>query len=233
MNPWLAFPKTPARRMIINPYAFPAAGGTPPALLGVVQVTQPGIGNITTSGVDTTGSSFIAVSVAGFFNATWTVSDNYGNTFTALTRRQDGGNFEAVQIFYCINPTVGTGHTFTATNVGFGEVGVAYFSGMSASAFLSEDGGANGSSSSTVTPTTGVTPSTANSVCIFSIGGLDNFYTNTLSVDSGYTLAILPLGHNIAVAVAYKVLTSSSLQKPTLTLSGSDNLACGIAAFSF
>lgn len=71
-----------------------------------------------TSGVfNTTGADLIVLTVAtaGYFPALATISDSYGNTWTQgpSTNPED---FSTSTIYYCVNPTVGTSHTFTTSN---------------------------------------------------------------------------------------------------------------------
>ena len=46
-------------------------------------------------------------------NTITTVSDSKGNTWTGLTSRVGAG--AAQRLYYCLAPTVGTGHTFTVS----------------------------------------------------------------------------------------------------------------------
>lgn len=69
----------------------------------------------TTSAIDTTGAKLLVIE-AGFSGAV-TISDSNGNTWTAGTLYN--ATTPNVQFFYCVNPVVGAGHTFTiAASVG-------------------------------------------------------------------------------------------------------------------
>lgn len=133
----------------------------------------------TTAGIDTTGANLLVAVIAG--EAT-SITDSRGNVWLALTqvvRAQDNRG----QIFYCFNPIVGTGHTFSSvTNTR--AVSVAAFSGSASSPFDKEQNTiGNGS------PDSGgsVTPTNDNSLIISALpnGGT----TNTFSVNSGFTIA--------------------------------------------
>lgn len=75
----------------------------------VTHVTAAGLNGATSSSIDTTGASLLVIAVA--YGGTITVSDSKGNTWTALTAYANGGQKQ--RIYYAVNPTVGTGHTFT------------------------------------------------------------------------------------------------------------------------
>lgn len=110
-----------------------------------------GGGGGASSSIDTTGATLLVVGVSGYAIGTQTVSDNKGNTWTALTRRVVSDRAE--QLFYAENPTVGSGHTFTCGGVNpfFGAVAVAY-SGTATASVLEEENGAAADQPGSVTP---------------------------------------------------------------------------------
>jgi hypothetical protein len=68
--------------------------------------------SVTSSGIDTTGASFIAVAVSSYsVEAAPTLSDSNSNSWTPLTARTNAPI--RLQWFYAISPTVGSGHTFS------------------------------------------------------------------------------------------------------------------------
>lgn len=81
--------------------------------MGLLTSHSQGLGQNggTTTGINTTGARLLVVHVGSFSPAV--VSDSRGNTWTSLTVR-DGGDPRS-QIFYCLNPSVGVGHTITVT----------------------------------------------------------------------------------------------------------------------
>ena len=73
---------------------------------------QPGTNGGTTASIDTTGCTGIFIHAAYGPYTTATMSDSKSNTYSsAILIADDNGNRS--NIFYCANPTVGTGHTFT------------------------------------------------------------------------------------------------------------------------
>ncbi len=79
-----------------------------------VHAKAAGVSSATTSGIDTSVVDFLFVAVAFDPGTDPTLSDNKGNTWTALTTVSTGGAPSLV-VFYVQAPSVGTGHTFTAS----------------------------------------------------------------------------------------------------------------------
>lgn len=140
----------------------------------------------TSTAIDTTGASLIVVSFAYNNSFTPTLSDNKGNTYTALTAY---GTAPTVRLYYCISPTVGTGHTFTFGPSGItGAINVTAWSSSSSPAYDKAVGG-NGSGSNIFVAgnTTGVTPANNNSLLV-----AGNAYapgTANVAGANGWTLA--------------------------------------------
>lgn len=65
--------------------------------------------SITTIAIDTTGANLIVISVSSYASAAPT--DSKSNTWLPLTIQNSGSAIN--RLFYCINPIVGSGHTFT------------------------------------------------------------------------------------------------------------------------
>lgn len=72
--------------------------------------------SVTTASLNTTGANLIAVGVTNFSDSTLptSITDNKGNTWT-LARSQTNSTTQSGAIYYCYSPSVGSGHTFTAT----------------------------------------------------------------------------------------------------------------------
>jgi len=182
-------------------------------------------GGTTTSAIDTTGANLIVIHV-GYFNAP-TITDSKGNTWTALTARDPG--ISAGRMYYCLNPTVGSGHTFTASGVNsFGTIAVSAFSGVSA--FGSENGAAGNAAS---IATGAVVPSVDGSLVISGI----TFNTVGSSVSVNASLSILnqvaPVNSaNFGVALAYLIQGTAASINPTWTPTTSQELGATIATFT-
>src|SRR5690349_3343729 len=100
----------------------------------IVHAVGPGgSGGSTTSAIDTTGADFIVVGVLYSQAHHPTVSDSKSNTWTAVGSAHDSSQ-EGVQLYFCHNPTVGSGHTFSAlASSSFASPFVIAFSGSDAS----------------------------------------------------------------------------------------------------
>jgi hypothetical protein len=121
-----------------------------------------GSGVQTTAAINTTGADFIVVGIAADVGRT--LSDNKGNTWTALTASSSAGpGLSTAKLFYCKSPTVGTGHTFTAS-IGYATVFAAAFSGSGATPFSAEIG--NTTASATSLAAGSITPAQNNSLVI-------------------------------------------------------------------
>jgi len=88
---------------------------------------------VTTAGVNTTGAKIILISASYYVAGTLpiTITDSKGNTWIPLTEQIGGLNIIISRIYYCINPTIGVGHTFTGAGVGsYTAIQVSYFSSI-------------------------------------------------------------------------------------------------------
>ncbi len=189
--------------------------------LGVVAGTG------TTAGVDTSGASFIAVFRAG---QTSTVFDSKGNTWTALTNHAT--SFTHGRWFYCENPIVGAGHTFSAA-ASYEAIAAVYYTGQAASPFDVENGDAADPASSLATGS--VTPTQDHDLVLAGLatGGVN---TSGYGISGGGFSAVLAsvdgaTGVTYGLAVADAVQTTATAANPTWSWSGaSQGVAC-IAAF--
>jgi hypothetical protein len=87
----------------------------PPASAGFQLVAHTGASlntsPVTTPAIDTTGATLIIIAAADDV-APSVPTDSAGNTWTPLTL-WDQGTTMLVRLFYCVNPTTSTSHTFT------------------------------------------------------------------------------------------------------------------------
>lgn len=202
------------------------------ALVTNVEASASGSQNVTTGSIDTTGANLIVIAACTYnLGSGPTVTDSKSNTWAPLTKYQLA-NATTLRLYYCENPTVGSGHTFTvSTSLDYPSVCVAAFSGVkTSSSFDVENGTANASSSTIATGS--VTPSEDNELVItgFCFGN-----TGTASIDNGFTITGQKQYNssvNMGGALAYKIQTTAAAVNPTWTISGSPfQLATGIATF--
>lgn len=183
----------------------------------VASVTAEGSSTgATSSGIDTTGANLITISV-GSFNAAVTVSDSKSNTYTKRTPRVNASSGIAC-LYDCLNPTVGTGHTFTVSGTGiYAGLVASAFSGAHATASFDVENGAVGASATTYQPGS-ITPSVDGSLVVFA--GPAGGASSNLSAVSVGTIAGTTVGTSstdYSIGLAYYVQTTAASINPTLT----------------
>lgn len=190
------------------------------------------LNSVTTPSIDTTGANLITV-ITGEYVGGGTgssITDSKGNTFT---RRQYASSSPGQGTLWdCVNPTVGTGHTFTLNNNNYSTVFVAAWSGVDTGAGYDTSNQNTGTGSSIQTGS--ITPANANSLVIAGYGS-ETTTSATATIDSGFTildqLAPVP-GTTEGGGLAYLIQTSAAAVNPTWTLaSGSSALSGMIAAY--
>jgi hypothetical protein len=191
---------------------------------------QSGDGNsTTTAGLNTTGATLLVLSAAWVYSGSATISDSKGNTWTPLTGQVASPQCQ-VQLFYVVNPTVGTGHTFTVSGTTiFPAVTVTAWTGQAASPVDQQ----NGNTATATTVATGsVTPSQSNELLIATTCH-NNQYTS--SINSSFTISDDENGmasFAYGNVMAYLVQGSASAVNPTFSGNGSSNTwAAAIATF--
>jgi hypothetical protein len=185
--------------------------------------------SVTTAGVDTSGSDFLALVACWNAAGTVTVSDSKSNTWTGLTVRSTG-NFK-VCIYYVQAPSVGSGHTFTVALSGSTPGVIVYaFSGSGSSPADQENGaGANTSNLSTGN----ITPTQNNELIITGLTNNGQF-GGTIGVSSGYSTPIeiaFTGGTHVGSNAAYKVQTTATTTDATWDVQFGTDIAVAIASF--
>lgn len=184
-------------------------------------------GTNASSSIDTTGADLLVVSVTTY-QGNGTCTDNKSNTWTKLTPTS---NNPSHVVWYCHNPTVGTGHTFQFSGFDYQGAVIAAFSGshststFDAEATVSITSGSTGNSGS-------ITPSVDGCLILSSIG-LNVFAGQTVSVSS-FTQAnkIDGVGGvNYGDWLFYAVQTSAAAINPALTFSESISYCAKTVSF--
>lgn len=188
-----------------------------------------GAGGATTSGINTTGANLIVLNLTtGQSSAA--VSDNMGNTYTPLTRIVSTS--PQIQLFYCVSPTVGAGHTFTySVASSFSFISAAAFSGAITSGTFDQQNGFDQTSNVNSIQAGSITPGSNNEIIIAGVGG--NVGASSYSIDSGFTiLQQTPYGTTYAHGFAYIFQSTAAAINPTWSWPtlGTQNVAT-IASF--
>lgn len=215
--------------LLANKATAGGGGGGGPTLL--VSTTAGGVNGGTSASIDTTGANLIVVLLSYYVdNGSSSISDSKGNSWSVT-------NFVnsniGVGIYYCVAPTVGTGHTFSVSGTNnHALISVAAFSGFSGSPV---DGNAfNSAGGGWTTITSGsITPSQAN--CVF-FSGISLSQAATITPPAGFTIIqtqqqtfSTAFGHSFY----YKVLSDTSAVNPSWSTDTSQNGRGASATFKF
>jgi hypothetical protein len=195
----------------------------------VADTVTGGLSSATSSAIDTTGVTLIVLHVSYLDTVTPpTVSDSKGNTWTPLTLTTTTVS-GADRFYYCLNPIVGSGHTFSfsGTNTSTA-LSVAAFAQV-ASFDLEGPGNVGGPSSSGSAPGP-ITPSVANALVITGFHW-ENSGT-TASITSPFTIInqIDLSGGHYPGAIAYHIHPATSVN-PQWDDGGSGRRTSVIASF--
>lgn len=185
-------------------------GAAASASAGIARIgTNNCIGNVaggtssgTTSAVTTTGAKLIVLVVAGS-PGSMSVSDSKSNTYTQLTPQDELSALDGIQ-FYVLNPTVGSGHTFTINGV-FSSMCELAFSGVTA---FDKEGGAPAVGSVATLQPGSLTPAVANSLFITACSLNTSSTVTAGDLGAGFTQAgflDFTSGQYYGVCVAYAI----------------------------
>lgn len=168
--------------------------------------------------LDTTGADLIVVSVTCWTDDP-TISDSKGNSWTRLTVQTDTVPKEA--LFYCLSPTVGSGHTFSVTAGSLPSIAVQAWSGADTGGSYQQESGANGGSSTTVQPDS-LTPAQAGSLIVTGINAWLSATPLTFTIDSSFSISdqLTGSGSAFSTGMAYLVQGAAAAVNPTWTIAG-------------
>lgn len=186
------------------------------ALVAQVSIVPSGTGGGTSAAMDTTGATLLVFNASWYtgFTADATVSDSKSNTWTPLTKHISGSG--AHRFFYCLTPSVGTGHTFT---IGGGAVYAAAIIGAFSGVVSYQTESGAGSESSPLACGS-VTP-LSNGALI--VTGLSANQDAADAVTPGFSVVTtVPAvgGVNMQSSGAYLVQTTAAAINPTWSWSG-------------
>lgn len=184
----------------------------------------------TTPSIDTTGADLIVVAVTWYAGGSppgLALTDSKSNTWSALTTYDDISVTEHVKFYYCVSPSVGSGHTFSfnANTVDvFSSICVTAWSGAftSGSPYDQLNGaGSNGSGSTMQSGS--ITPTEDNTLVVAAVAFDDNS-SGAVSLDGGFTIRNsqpFVTGHSLACSIATLVQTSAAAANPTWNITNS------------
>jgi len=198
-----------------------AGGGGGVSATKIFQIVANGsAGGCTTSAISTTGSTLFVAALHGYRSPYPQASSSPSNTWTPLTGIGNSG--AGAILSYVSSPTTGGSQTFSADggDVGtqFSDIGVIGFSGVTT---LDGSSAGNAATGNTIQPGS-LTPSVSGEVFVTMV--CYDFVTETMSIDSGFTIIGQGLNSGgTGFAVAYKIKTDASAENPTWTATGDAN----------
>lgn len=211
-------------------------GGTPMLLTHAAVVSASGGATATTAAINTTSATILVACVTNynFDTATATVADSKSNTWAHLTDPGYGTINNTNTIFYVVNPTVGSGHTFSATG-NYASITVASFSGIATVTPLdqtSTNSGAYNASATTQQPGS-ITPSQPNTLIVTcEVNGGSGSLTQ--SINSSFTITDQQndaSGSRAGTALAYLVQGAAAAVNPIWTHSEASNIQATMTSF--
>lgn len=167
--------------------------------------------SVTTAAINTTGANLLVAAITRWTGGTATLTDSKGNTWTALT--ENTYTTVGCRLYYCVNPTVGTGHTFSESGTTtYATLCVAAFASGATSATL--DQSATNGDGNTFLDVGPLTPSTSGQLIITALG----FDVNeVVAINSGFTITnqvALAAGQHEGGAMAYLIQGAAAAVTP-------------------
>lgn len=190
--------------------------------------------NVTSAAINTSGANLIVVHVATYQDATGTLSDSKGNTWSGLTATIQN-SYATSKLYYCYSPATDATHTFTfSSSARYPSIQVAAFSGSASSPFDVENGAGKSTYGSSSTLSTGsITPSVDNELVVTGCCGPVNG-SDITSIDGGFTFLLdsahVP-GQAVAGSLAYLIQTTAASANPAWSITGGNDYAARIASF--
>jgi len=183
----------------------------------VSHVSRAGTG--TSGAIDTTGADLLVAAVGWGNSNAVAFSDSKSNIWIPIGALPISAPASGlVQLMIAINPTVGSGHTFTVT--GASSACVAAFSGSHLTFPLGQVRNAATAGAASLAPGSLTPPIDA---CLV-IAALGDRTANTISVDGGFTITDQVAFSSPTVVgscLAYLIQTSAAAANPTFSWTGS------------
>jgi len=195
-------------------------------------------GGGTTSGIDTSTVTYMQVWVSSYSGTnvigSGALHDNKSNTFNFVGFANDGLNISRLCIWDCLNPTVGSGHTFTLDNAGgaiggsFPSIAIVGTKGNAASSVIDQGSGTSSTASGTSVQPGSITPSTNNQLVIAGASVLGAWSSGGVS---GMTLLDSLPGDGVnyqGIIIGYTIQSSATPINPTFSWTTSENNSAAI-----
>lgn len=178
--------------------------------------------SVTTPGIDTTGANLIVLATGEDDSSIPVASDSKANIWTKLTTYGGGTGFvPRVTLWYCFNPNVGPGHTFSnnAGPASYPAISVAAFSGAGTAPFDLQNGFTSSNTGVNTIQPGSITPASAGELVMtgFSFGTTPS--GTTPLIDGGFAVTDWAddSAHSYGVALAYLIQSTPVAANPTWT----------------
>ncbi len=168
--------------------------------------------SVTTSSIDTSTANLIIISISST-SGTNVPTDSKGNTWTLI--RTDTASTLRCKMFYCVNPTVGTGHTFSTGSSTFPTICVLAVNNANATPLDQQNGNTTLSNVNSLASNS-VTPGQNMEIIVTAIG-TGNAYA-TISINSGFIISdsvSLVGSQHVTGGLAYKIQSTAGAENPT------------------
>lgn len=192
---------------------------------------SPDGSGVTTDAVNSSTANLAIVSISWYsgIEDPSTPTDSKSNTYTPLTKRT--GTDQSNRLYYCLGPTVGSGHTVTVgspTGNVYCVVEVMFFTGDASWVFDTENGA--GATAVTSKQPGSITP-TANGAIV--VSGIGSGLATSFTVNGSFVAETLDTsgGAHVGGGAAYLIQTSAAAANPTWSWTNSGNAAASIASF--
>lgn len=192
-----------------------------------------------TAAIDTSGANLLVAVTGGSAFGAGAISDSKGNTW--YTAAYDYTQSTClINLWFCLNPTVGSGHTFTVAG-STASMCVAAFSGAPTTFAVGKSRTGNTASATSITAGS-MTPGVDDCLAITALG---NRVNTTYSVDGSFSITDQVNFNNaiqMGVGLAYLIQTSAAAFNPSWSWTGAGvgvalnayfRLAPGPAGFSY
>lgn len=224
-------------RILRTGTAAGGGGGGGIALVAHTSLTPAANAGGTSPAITTTGANLLCVTVGYYFPnaAALVLSDSKGNIYTTAITKFDG-NSSQVTLFYKLNPTVGTGHTFTlAGTATYCTLCAAAFSGVNTVFGIDQVSAGGANSGSPVLPGS-ITPGATGSLVWAGSSVLGTATpSQTFAIGSGMNaLDQVPYlsGQYFGSLGAYLIQTPAAAINPSISYTGTPG-AMAAASMSF
>jgi hypothetical protein len=219
-------------RKLLFSRSLPSSGGGGGFFTKVFNIDAPGNANaVTTLTTDSSGCSIIICCVATFSGLpSSTLLDNKGNNYTLAVAKNTVSSYYTA-IYYCVNPSVGSGHAWSISQSGkYPSICVIGFSGGSPTPTLDATSSFAGAGNVSSIQPGSITPSQNNEIIIVSRNGEDN---GTISVNGSFAMfgQNSNTGGSERCGGAYLIQTTAVASNPTLTWAVNGNAVVAQSSF--